>query len=150
VRSVIGVDGEMIASDPSPTREVLQPSTAEQMVSMMTDVVCEGTATKAQVDGISVAGKTGTSRKVQPDASPEDPYVAADGTRSYYATFVGFFPAKAPRVTILASIDQPDPSNRDRYGGTAAAPLFAEVAEAAIHELQITPTPGDTGCPAQG
>jgi cell division protein FtsI (penicillin-binding protein 3) len=150
VRSVIGADGELTASDPSPTRRVLEPTTATAMVSMMTDVVCAGTATKAQLDGISVAGKTGTSRKVQPDADPTDPYVAKDGTRSYYATFVGFFPAQAPRVTILASIDQPDPSTRDRFGGTAAAPLFAEVAEAAIHELQITPTPGDTGCPKQG
>jgi cell division protein FtsI (penicillin-binding protein 3) len=53
-------------------------------------------------------------------------------------------------VTILVSIDEPDRSSRDRFGGTAAAPVFASLAEVAIQELSIQPTPGDTGCPVGG
>ena len=56
------------------------------------------------------------------------------------------FPASAPRVTVLVTIDEPDPLSSDRFGGKAAAPLFARIAEAAINELAITPTPGDRGC----
>jgi cell division protein FtsI (penicillin-binding protein 3) len=59
---------------------------------------------------------------------------------------VGFFPSKDPQVTILVSIDEPDRYSRDRFGGTAAAPVFASLTQMAIHELAIQPTPGDTGC----
>ena len=92
--------------------------------------------------GISVAGKTGTAYKT------EDGTYGEDGSRKYRASFVGFFPAHAPRVTILVTIDEPDPTSHDRFGGTAAAPLFTTVAAAAIHELLITPPSSDTGCPA--
>ena len=46
------------------------------------------------------------------------------------------------------TIDQPDPTSQDRFGGKAAAPLFATIANDAIHELKITPIAGDKGCPA--
>ena len=70
--------------------------------------------------------------------------------RAYRATFVGFFPADNPQITVLVTIDEPDPTSKDRFGGTASAPLFATIATSAIHELQIVPSPGDTGCPAAG
>ena len=70
-----------------------------------------------------------------------------DGTRAYFATFVGFLPAADPKVTILVSIDEPNPSSRDRFGGTAAAPVFAKLAQVAIQERGIVPPPGDNGCP---
>ena len=72
-----------------------------------------------------------------------------DGERKYFATFVGFFPADDPQVTILVSIDEPDPTTQDRFGGTAAAPVFADLAQVAISELGIVPTSGDSGCPVE-
>jgi cell division protein FtsI (penicillin-binding protein 3) len=145
VKATIGADGEVTDTAAAATHEVIQPSTAATMTDMMKDVVCRGTGKDAQIDGISVAGKTGTAYKVQDDNT----YGAA-GTRAYRASFVGYFPADAPKVTILVTIDEPDPTSNDRFGGKAAAPLFSTIATAAIHELQITPTPGDTGCPAAG
>ncbi len=145
VAATIGADGEVVDTAPSATHTVIKPSTAATMTDMMKDVVCEGTGKDARIADISVAGKTGTAYKVQDDKT----YGAA-GTRAYRASFVGYFPADAPKVTILATIDEPDPTSNDRFGGKAAAPLFATVATAAIHELQITPNPGDTGCPAAG
>ncbi len=145
VRATIGADGEVTDTAPSATHTVIQPSTAATMTDMMKDVVCDGTGKDARLDDISVAGKTGTAYKVQDDNT----YGAA-GTRAYRASFVGYFPADAPKVTILVTIDEPDPTSNDRFGGKAAAPLFSTIATAAIHELQITPTPGDTGCPAGG
>lgn len=141
--ATIGADGEVTETPASTTRRVIDPDSAATMVDMMTDVVCTGTGKDARLDDITVAGKTGTAYKVQ------DGTYGEDGTRAYRASFVGFLPAAAPQVTILVTIDEPDPTTNDRFGGKAAAPLFATVATSVIHELAITPTPGDTGCAAR-
>lgn len=143
LKATIGADGTVVETPPSATRRVLQAVSAATMTAMMKDVVCTGTGKLAKVDGISVAGKTGTAYKLQ-----EGGTYGEAGDREYRATFVGYLPAQAPQVTILVTIDQPDPTSRDRFGGTAAAPLFTTIATSAIHELQIVPTPGDTGCSA--
>ena len=140
--ATLGADGTINESEPSATHEVISPASAATMTDMMTDVVCYGTGHLAQLPGMSVAGKTGTAYK------NEDGTYGEDGSRKYRATFVGFFPAQAPRVTVLVTIDEPDPTSHDRFGGTAAAPLFTTIATAAIHELFITPPANDTGCPA--
>lgn len=135
--------------EPSPApavRRVVSPETAATMAMLLTDVVCNGTAAKAQIDGMSVAGKTGTAYKLQSNGT----YAMNDGTtRSYFSSFVGYFPAQDPQLTILVSIDEPDANSDDRFGGTAAAPLFAKVAVSAINALDVHPVPGDTGCPAK-
>jgi len=64
-------------------------------------VVCNGTATRAQVEGLSIAGKTGTAFK----AADNGTYFDENGDRIYYASFVGFFPADDPQVTGLVSVD---------------------------------------------
>ena len=138
--------GTMVPTPPSPTHAVVSAETAAQMTSMMTDVVCDGTGSRAQLPDISVAGKTGTAYKVQKNNT----YESDSGERAYRASFVGFLPAADPKITVLVSIDEPDPTTKDRFGGTAAAPLFTTVAEAAILELRLSPTPGDTGCPNAG
>ena len=144
------------------------------MTSMMKDVVCYGTAKYAQVPGMSVAGKTGTAllkpttnpgeatalsitsttTTTDPAAKdkPVDPagegtaYQGQDGNKEYYSTFVGYFPADDPQITILVSIDRPDPTSQDHLGGKAAGPLFSTLATATMHELRISPMPNDTGC----
>ena len=142
VRATIDEKGSKWETPSGSTHRVISEESAATMTEMLTAVVCEGTGTRAQVNGISVAGKTGTGYKIQANGT----YKSDDGLRSYFATFVGFFPSKDPQVTILVSIDEPDRSSRDRFGGTAAAPVFADLAEMAIHELSIQPPSGDTGC----
>ena len=91
-------------------------------------------------------------RRTRPHAASHRPaaastdYQADDGTKEYFSTFVGYFPADNPQVTILVSIDRPDPSNQDHLGGTAAGPLFSTLATMAMHELRVSPSPNDTGC----
>lgn len=143
IRSTIDDKGVIWGTPIGDTHRVISESTADTMAKILTDVVCAGTGTRAQVKGISVAGKTGTGYKVQDNGT----YVTEDGTRAYFATFVGFLPAADPKVTILVSIDEPNPSSRDRFGGTAAAPVFAKLAQVAIQERGIVPPPGDNGCP---
>ena len=127
----------------STTRPVLTPATADTMISMMTDVVCRGTGVNAKVKGMQVAGKTGTGYKVQGNGT----YTTDGGGRRYFASFVGFFPAANPRVTMLVSIDEPDASSRDRFGSTAAAPVFSRLVPTVMHELGIEATGTGTGCP---
>ena len=119
---------------PSATREVVVEATAEEMQQLMMRVVCEGTGERAQVEDFDVAGKTGTGFKAQPDGT----YLNAAGERVYYASFVGFFPAEDPQVTVLVSIDEPPAGTDNRFGGTAAAPVFPELVPMIAHEMGST------------
>jgi cell division protein FtsI (penicillin-binding protein 3) len=140
VYSTVDQHGNETLQPPSESHEVVSPAVAAQMNVMMRDVVCRGTASLAKVDGYTIAGKTGTGYKAQKNG-----YFDENGNKAYYASFVGFFPAEQPEVTVLVSIDEP-PAAGDHYGGTVAAPVFAEIAQAAIHELDIRPPTADGGC----
>ncbi len=142
VKSTVGPDGTITDTPASETRRVVTEQAALQTTEMMRNVVCSGTATRAKVDGLSIAGKTGTAFK----AADNGTYFDDDGERIYYASFVGFFPADDPQVTVLVSVDEPPSGTDDRFGGTAAAPVFAELAPTLIHELGIVPTPGAPTC----
>ncbi len=144
VQSTVGPDGTIADTDPSESHRAVTEQAAAQTTEMMRNVVCNGTATRAQVDGLSIAGKTGTGLKVADNGT----YFDDDGNHLYYASFVGFFPADDPQVTVLVSVDEPPAGTNDRFGGTAAAPVFAELAPTLIHELGIVPTPGAADCSA--
>jgi cell division protein FtsI (penicillin-binding protein 3) len=142
LEATVDAGGELTEQPPAATRRVVRPKVARQVTAMMKDVVCRGTATAAKVPGLSLAGKTGTGYK----AFDNGTYFNAAGDRAYYASFVGFLPAEDPQVTVLVSIDEPPAGSGDRFGGTAAAPVFAELAPTMIHELGIQPPAGSTGC----
>ncbi len=142
VKATIDATGELNEAPPSSTREVISPETAQTMNVLMRDVVCAGTASQAKLPGYTIAGKTGTGYKAQANGT----YFTEDGRRAYYASFVGFLPAENPQVTILVSIDEP-PADGDHFGGNTAAPTFARIAEAAVHELAIQPPTATGGCP---
>lgn len=144
VTATIDRDGKRRDLAPSPSRQVLTAQTAATMTDVLRGVVCKGTGTLAKVKGMEIAGKTGTGYKAQSNGT----YATDKGGRKYFASFVGYFPAKAPRVTILVSIDEPDSSTRDRFGGTAAAPVFARLVPTVMHELGIAATGPGTGCKA--
>jgi cell division protein FtsI (penicillin-binding protein 3) len=142
VRGTIDKRGQLSETPPSTTRQVISQDAAITTTELLRDVVCSGTAKLAQVKGMSIAGKTGTGYKVQKNGT----YITDDGTRSYFASFVGYYPAEDPKVTMLVSIDEPNAQSRDRFGGTAAAPVFALLAPTVMHELGIAPTGSGTGC----
>jgi len=142
VGATIDGTGARVDRAPSATRPVLTEATAATMVDMMREVVCTGTGELAKVKGMNIAGKTGTGYKVQDNGT----YTTDTGGRKYFASFVGFFPAANPRVTMLVNIDEPNANSRDRFGGTAAAPVFARLVPTVMHELGIEPTGTGTGC----
>lgn len=144
VSATIDKAGKRLPVAPSKTRVVLKPEVAASMTDMLREVICTGTGELAQVKGMQIAGKTGTGYKVQSNGT----YSTDTGGRKYFASFVGYFPAANPQVTMLVSIDEPDASSRDRFGGTAAATVFARLVPGIMHELDIEATGAGTGCKA--
>jgi cell division protein FtsI (penicillin-binding protein 3) len=110
-----------------PSRRVVSREVADQMLSMMRDVVVEGTGIEAEVEGYQVAGKTGTAAKPDPDGGYS--------TTRYVASFAGVVPASAPRLVVLVTVDEPS----GIYGGVVAAPAFQEIAKFALQYLEIPP-----------
>jgi cell division protein FtsI/penicillin-binding protein 2 len=109
-------------------RRVVSRAVAAQLVTMLKNVVAEGTGTEAVVPGYQVAGKTGTAAK--PDAQG-----GYSDTR-YVASFVGIVPASRPRLVILVSVDEPRGAI---WGGVVAAPAFSQIASSALQYLEIPP-----------
>jgi cell division protein FtsI (penicillin-binding protein 3) len=107
---------------------VISPVTAREVRHMLEMVTqAGGTAPRAQVTGYRVAGKTGTAHKLEGKGYAHDKYVSS---------FVGFAPASAPRLIVAVMIDEP---LGQYYGGTVAAPVFAEVMAGALRMLGIPP-----------
>ena len=144
VSATIDKAGKLHPVPESTTRSVLKPETAGVMTDILRESICTGTGELAQVKGMEIAGKTGTGYKVQANGT----YSTDTGGRKYFASFVGYFPAANPQVTMLISIDEPDASSRDRFGGTAAATVFARLVPGVMHELGIQATGSGTGCKA--
>ncbi len=114
-------------------RRILTRGVARQVRRMMEDVVIEGTGQEAQLPGYTVAGKTGTAAK--PDS--EGGY----STSAYVASFVGFVPARNPRLVILVTVDEPGTAI---WGGVVAAPAFQQIAGFDLQYLQIPPDAPET------
>lgn len=114
---------------PAVGEQIYKPSVARQMrAMMMTTVKRGGTASRLRVTGYTLAGKTGTVYKVK-----NGRYVKSD----YIASFVGLAPATQPRIVVAVSIDEPRTAGHS--GASVAAPVFGEIAEAALQVLLVNP-----------
>ena len=82
VHAIVDGDGVVVPTEPSVTHEVISTETAETMQAMMHQVVCRGTGKRAQqgITGFSVAGKTGTGLKAQPNGGYLDEQNSNDET----------------------------------------------------------------------
>jgi len=125
--------GDFRPHDYPPSERVLSQETAHTLSRMLTAVTEYGTGQEAQVEGFSVAGKTGTGQI----------YDARQGKYSrqeYTASFVGFLPAEDPRVVIAVVVNRPHGA---KYGGKVAAPAFARLAEGLMRYLEVFPSQGE-------
>jgi cell division protein FtsI (penicillin-binding protein 3) len=120
---------------PVPGEQVLDPKVAHALVQLMEQVVEKGgTATRAQLIGYRVSGKTGTAFKS---------IAGGYSTDRIMAVFAGLVPASHPKLATVVVIDEP---SRDLHevgtlaqGGTVAAPVFANVMSGALRLLDIPP-----------
>jgi cell division protein FtsI (penicillin-binding protein 3) len=123
--------GKVEAKCPRVVRRVFSLKTSNEVARILEGVVGrDGTAPRAAIEGFRVAGKTGTSQKV-------DPQTRTYSRTKFVAAFVGFVPIEKPRLVILVVIDEPKGT---AYGGIVAGPVFEQVGRWALNHLRINPS----------
>ena len=132
VDATVGAHGARRPVPVAEGRRVVSAETARQVREMLVHAVVDGTGTNAQVPGYSVGGKTGTARKPQDTGTYRD----RAGNYHYVAAFTGMVPAEDPELSIIVVIDEPTATI---YGGSAAAPVFADLASFALSRFRIPP-----------
>ncbi len=111
-------------------RAIISEEHADWIVTKaLTGVVQRGTGRRAQIEGIDVFGKTGTSQKT-------DPKTGRYSNRRHVCSFLCGAPADEPRVLVLVLVDEPTAPGV-HYGGTVAAPAARDILEKAL--LRMTP-----------
>lgn len=109
---------------------IISAGTARQVRSMLEGVFSPGgTAAEVTVPGYTLAGKTGTANKF-------DTKLGEYSKAKYVASFVGFAPARSPRLLISVMVDEP---KGQIYGAQVAAPAFGKIASFALPYLKIAP-----------
>ncbi len=118
----------VIQGDPAPGRRVISQKTSTQVSRMLEGVLSAGgTAEEAQVPGYTLAGKTGTAEKAIKGGYSKTAFVAS---------FIGFAPARNPRLLVAVMVDEPQ---GQIYGGLVAAPAFEKIVSFALPYLRIPP-----------
>ncbi len=130
---------EEIYSEDGTVKERVRPSLVGRTVSekasamlseMLEGVVRDGSGKHAYIEGYRVTGKTGTAQKYENGAIAQGKYVSS---------FLGYFPANAPRYLALVILDEPQGAY---YGSTVAAPCAKEIFEGIIDLMNIPPVEG--------
>jgi cell division protein FtsI/penicillin-binding protein 2 len=123
-------------------RRVISEQTAHTMARLLAAVASsEGNAPEASIPGFEVAGKTGTAQKLEPVFPASGKKVLRYSDKHHVASFVGFFPATNPQVSIAVVIDDADARcpNGVAFGAKVAAPVFKRLGERLIPYLDIRP-----------
>jgi cell division protein FtsI (penicillin-binding protein 3) len=130
VRSVVRAGRRLPVPRKVVGRTVSQRTAAELREILEAVVEPGGTATLAKVEGFTVAGKTGTAKKIVNGSYR--------GHNDYNVSFAGFVPSRDPVFTIIVVVDSP--RRPSPYGGVVAAPIFQKIAEAALRHRGIPPS----------
>jgi cell division protein FtsI (penicillin-binding protein 3)/stage V sporulation protein D (sporulation-specific penicillin-binding protein) len=118
------------SSPPHQGKRVIQASTAASLRKMLEGVLGPGgTATGAAIKGYELAGKTGTAQK-------PDPVTHGYSATKYVGSFVGFAPARRPKLLVAVMVDEP---KGEIYGGLVAGPAFKRITSFALSYLRIPP-----------
>lgn len=104
-------------------RRVMSEAAAESLIMLLEAVVDSGTATKAKIEGLRAAGKTGTAQKVKEDGS-------GYYEKRFVSSFVGFAPVDNPQIVGVIAID--DPGKFPHWGGWTAAPIWKNIVSKAF------------------
>ncbi len=126
-RLVKSIGGEDVA--PAEGRRIMSEGNARLLRGYMQQVVEDGGAPLAQIEGYHVAGKTGTAQKALPDGS-------GYSEENYIGSFIGMIPASDPQMVMLVMVDEPHPFGG---GSTVAAPAFQKIGQFSLQKLEIAP-----------
>ncbi len=120
VMKLIGRDGnDLQTNNPVKIRRVIAQSTAQKLTDLLVGVVERGTGKSAALQGLKIAGKTGTAQIFDSSYSKVH----------YIASFAGYLPAGNPKIAMMIMLDRP---KTNIYGGATAAPVFRNIAKSWI------------------
>ena len=118
VDRVLDPQGSVISkTSPSVWKTAVDPQTAASLTALMESVVETGTGTAAQINGVKVAGKTGTAQ----NAVGKPPH----------AWFIAFAPANAPQIAVAVLVENGGNLASEATGGAVSAPIARQVMLAA-------------------
>jgi cell division protein FtsI (penicillin-binding protein 3) len=138
IAGTTGPDGKFTAAPASPSRRVLQPETARQLISILEqvpplDAPADGGA--GVFPGYAVAAKTGTSNESGPECKP------AGSLCEYGSSFIGMAPGNNPQAVVAVNVQNPD-KHLAFFGDEVAGPVFSTVMKDTLAALRIPPQPG--------
>lgn len=133
IKEIKDKNGNIIVSNsPEVVRQTVSKETSEILREYLEYAVEKGK--KAYIEGYRIAGKTGTSEKIDE--------IEADGTNTKrIASFIGFAPADDPQICVLVVVDEPN--STVQYGSYIAAPLAKEIIRESLIHLNIEPYFGE-------
>jgi cell division protein FtsI/penicillin-binding protein 2 len=126
---VLPVEAAGIAANQRARTRILDQALSRRLLEMLEGVVRQGTGELASVAGYRTAGKTGTAQRAVNGGFDDQHHIA---------WFAGLMPMPDPRIAVVVAIE--DPVEIDFWASTVAAPVFAEIAEAAACLLDLEPT----------
>jgi cell division protein FtsI (penicillin-binding protein 3) len=135
--------GQYTPAPPSTSRRVIQAKTAKELISILQQVPgVDETAAQPWgiIPGYAVAAKTGTANE-----SPNQPGESCPASNPiciYGASYIGMAPGNGPKVVVAVNVQDPNKSNQDYFGDMVAGPVFYNVMNNALADLQIQPQPG--------
>jgi len=130
IKEIRQQDGTAIPTAQPGKMQVVSAETARSLRQMLRQVVLTGTGRRAQLNGYTSAGKTGTAWKFDAKTKRVE-------SSKYVSSFIGFAPYENPAITIAVVMDEPQVGARD--GGMVSAPVFKQIAEAVLPEMNIAP-----------
>jgi cell division protein FtsI (penicillin-binding protein 3) len=107
---------------------VVTAATAQSLKTMLRQVVLTGTGRRAQLNGYTAAGKTGTAWKFDAKSKSVD-------SSKYVSSFIGMAPVDNPEIVVAVVMDEPKAGARD--GGMVSAPVFREIAQNILQEMKV-------------
>jgi cell division protein FtsI (penicillin-binding protein 3) len=127
---IVGAVNGRAQPEPAGHRVISETTSAEVRKMLQGVLGPEGTASQVSIPGYQLAGKTGTASKI-------DKETGEYSNTAFVASFIGFAPASDPKLLCAVVVDEPQ--NGSIYGGTVAAPAFAQIMSFALPYLRIPP-----------
>lgn len=110
-----------------PRRRVLETETAQAVQRLLEKAINRPKRSTVKIPGLRIAGKTGTSRKPNPNGKGY--------STDIFTSFVGFYPAEQPKVLMFVVVDSPKMAQS--WGSTVAGPIFKDIAENSLDYLGL-------------
>jgi cell division protein FtsI (penicillin-binding protein 3) len=135
--------GQYTPAPASTSKRVIQPKTAKELIQILQQVPgVDETANQPWgiIHGYAVASKTGTANE-----SPNEPGETCPVSNPiciYGASYIGMAPGNGPKVVVAVNVQDPNKSHQDYFGDMVAGPVFYNVMNNALADLQIQPQPG--------